>query len=475
MEKNEHVTNWALNNHATIQAHKAKPTPAAWSTGGMIFGESYASLATRLGGPYLPGSDYTKYTGGISLGNIYDAYQNQDWDMVIDDAIQTLTSLAGDFLNDNLFNTSNRDYLSNLKYGNQQLYNFTHEGHGYNHMLEDKGYLSFHYPEDAYRKLLTPIQTHKVNGLPTFRLPFFENPKISESRAANYASHDIVNRNEPYRLWTSAKPLTLDLTFSITLPHLLEFGKTHLKSTWVDIMKQDGFRDQLIEILQEKVATTKNLPVGVSAGDFNEEIKDSYDWAKDRYGITAKILEGMEFGEYQSDATARTGLHQNRKHLTVYVMYLLNLVRSSVIGSTNIHNTATYRDEQQVNSDAKTAHDNQYGQYEKDNNVSINPDNPPYVQPFNVYDAPNEVLEFTDTPEYLPPPVVFLTYGALYNNDPFIITKYSMTFDGKEGYDELSLIPRHIKIKLTLESFDRFSNTDNNRGMSKLFMSPYAK
>ena len=36
MEKNEHVSAWALSNHATIQAHKAKPTPAAWSTGGML-------------------------------------------------------------------------------------------------------------------------------------------------------------------------------------------------------------------------------------------------------------------------------------------------------------------------------------------------------------------------------------------------------------------------------------------------------
>ena len=105
--------------------------------------------------------------------------------------------------------------------------------------------------------------------------------------------------------------------------------------------------------------------------------------------------------------------------------------------------------------------------------MSINPDNPPELS-FSIYDTPNEVLEFTDTPEYLPPPVVFLTYGALYNNDPFIITKYSMDFDGKEGYDELSLIPRHIKIKLTLESFSRY-RSDNLRGMSQLFKSPYAK
>ena len=468
MEKNEHVSVWALNNHAAIQAHKAKPTPAAWSTGGMIFGESYASLATRLGGPYLPGSDYTKYTGGISLGNIYDAYQNQDWDMVIDDAIQTLTSLAGDFLNDNLFNTSNRDYLSNLKYGNQQLYNFTHDGHGYNHMLEHKGYLSFHYPEDAYRKLLTPIQSHKVGDLDTFRLPFFENPKISESRVANYASHSIVNRNEPYRLWTSAKPLTLNLTFSITLPHLVEFAMDQLRETMIKIMREDGFKVKLIEILREKVAETANLPEGTDVSGFNDEIADAIDWTVDRYGMTAKILEGMTF--------EGTELSDTRRMLVLYVMYLVNLVRSSVIGSTNINNTAAYRDESQSNSNAQTEQDNaaqRAADYETANNVSINPDNPPELS-FSIYDTPNEVLEFTDTPEYLPPPVVFLTYGALYNNDPFIITKYSMDFDGKEGYDELSLIPRHIKIKLTLESFSRY-RSDNLRGMSQLFKSPYAK
>ena len=57
----------------------------------------------------------------------------------------------------------------------------------------------------------------------------------------------------------------------------------------------------------------------------------------------------------------------------------------------------------------------------------------------------------------------------MYNNSPFIATNYSITFDGKSGYEELSLLPRVIKIKLTLESFNQFENSDKIFGIPKLF------
>jgi len=60
----------------------------------------------------------------------------------------------------------------------------------------------------------------------------------------------------------------------------------------------------------------------------------------------------------------------------------------------------------------------------------------------------------------------------MYNNSPFVATNYSITFDGKSGYEELSLLPRVIQIKLTLESFNQFENSDKIFGVPKLFKAP---
>ena len=57
----------------------------------------------------------------------------------------------------------------------------------------------------------------------------------------------------------------------------------------------------------------------------------------------------------------------------------------------------------------------------------------------------------------------------MYNNSPFIATNYSITFDGKSGYEELSLLPRVIQIKLSLESYNQFEDSDKVVGIPKLF------
>ena len=107
-------------------------------------------------------------------------------------------------------------------------------------------------------------------------------------------------------------------------------------------------------------------------------------------------------------------------------MYLINLIRASVIGSSN----------SALESESSNSSENAAA---------------PFVQ------------------TYLPAPVIFLTYGGIYENSPFIATNYSITFDGKSGYEELSLLPRVIQVKLTLESYNQFKDSDKIFGIPKLF------
>ena len=54
---------------------------------------------------------------------------------------------------------------------------------------------------------------------------------------------------------------------------------------------------------------------------------------------------------------------------------------------------------------------------------------------------------------FLGPPIVRLTFGSLYRNVPCICKNYSFGIDQSMGYDNDSLIPRSVSIKLELEEY----------------------
>ena len=293
------------------------------------------------------------------------------------------------------------------------------EGYRYNHKLENKGHLSFTYDSGAFgQDVLTPLTTESSPNTLTyggeefkiFRLPFFENPKISESRNAVYASHDIVNRNEPYRLWVGAKAKKVNVSFNITGPHLVTFAKTLMSDQVKGALMSQGFKDYLRDLIKEQ-NDMELMPQ--DEGTFRGGVSGLGSYGT--YRTTLNTLEARE-GEGSIGDQASP-----RRHLVIYTMYLLNLIRSSVIGSTNTSSP-----------DGGTA-------YQK---------------------------------SYIPAPIIFLTHGVMYDKEPFIATNYSINFDGKHGYEELSMLPRVISIKLTLESYNQFEKSDTTRGLSRLFTPP---
>ena len=51
-------------------------------------------------------------------------------------------------------------------------------------------------------------------------IPFYENPKITESQKANYSDYDVVGRAGTLYAYTGAKSRTLKVEMTFTLPHL---------------------------------------------------------------------------------------------------------------------------------------------------------------------------------------------------------------------------------------------------------------
>ena len=56
----------------------------------------------------------------------------------------------------------------------------------------------------------------------TVELPFFENVSIKESKKARYQKYSLISRSSNLYSYLGADSRMLDITFNITLPHLLE-------------------------------------------------------------------------------------------------------------------------------------------------------------------------------------------------------------------------------------------------------------
>ena len=71
-------------------------------------------------------------------------------------------------------------------------------------------------------------------------LPFYENPTITESRKANYASTDIFLRNEPVRLFTGAHARQFRVDIHYTLIHMASMVPTaHILKMFSDDQRLD--------------------------------------------------------------------------------------------------------------------------------------------------------------------------------------------------------------------------------------------
>tara|TARA_R100000458_G_scaffold59765_1_gene71632 strand:- start:1714 stop:2988 length:1275 start_codon:yes stop_codon:yes gene_type:complete len=412
------VTAWTRANGDAIAKHRSQELPrrAGGPFGRSIFG--FASQTLGLNPPSI--------LGRLSPTDLFDtrALLDAGKDYALSKLGSALTgALAG----------GAREWLESQNHSN--LYGAI-TGYRYNHEIENRGYLSFRFPSESYIGVLTPDDSVSIGGesFETFTLPFFENPRITESRSAEYATHKIVNRNEPYRLWTGAKPTKVNLDFNITLPHLLTFAHSHIQRANKEVLASNNFKEFLLGLIREKfdgggeaesLNVMEQFPPGAPLSQsqlsvFNSVAGGSGDYRQDRYEPTAKLFENIAQSLSVSNEV-------NRAQLIVYTTYLLNLIRSSVLGSSN-------------NSSEKKTTTGKDG---------------------------NEIEAIVR--RYLPAPVIFLTFGASYNNSPFIATNYSITFDGKSGYEELGLLPRVIQIKLTLESFNQFENSDRVFGIPKIF------
>lgn len=221
-----------------------------------------------------------------------------------------------------------------------------------------------------------------------YNLPFFENPTISESQEANYASYGPIGRAGNLYSYTGSNSRRFSVGFNLTLPHITSVIK--------DINQvPNGFNQKIQGLKNEMlggflgVATDPSVSllgsINASRKDFVKDFDDFYEEVLDeasealfslRKSQSPVLDSGEEIGKFRQKVISR-------------VAQMLGVIRSSTLNH---------------------AKDPRYG-----------------------------------------PPIVRLNFGIAYQDVPCITKSYSIEAVPDGGYDQRTLMPRIVRVKLQLE------------------------
>ena len=283
--------------------------------------------------------------------------------------------------------------------------------------LPERTYLMFYFPKAQQDFFVV-------------RMPFFENPKISEKKKANYQKYNVIGRSSNLYTYTGSNSRQFNVEFNMTLPHILSEYPNINRDKFIGEAKYDSgevakakffTKADKTPIEQSKIYTSKFFKI--------EDLKDSArqvllsDWGRQGITNSEKNYLATTYGLSQSDFnyesavafsqnTSETGLQtvtsietaiaqaataslseaeSDKLQMIDLIIYWVNIVRSSVINNAN-----------------------------------------------------NPILG---------PPVVRISHGVMYQDVPCICTDYKIDFDEKAGYDIQTLLPRKLRISMNLEEF----------------------
>lgn len=287
------------------------------------------------------------------------------------------------------------DALINLEEADKRL----------NSVLEERSYLDFTYPNSQIGKR---------------RVAFFENPTITEDRSSRYASQNIVARNEPVRLFVGGDVRKVKLSFTYTIPHIEYFFKMateeYLHGFGVKRFsyKPSGpspdidnrafskgnrvFWTRFTKDKLDKFFGSSFDVVSDSLYQISNEDRYSgprvYDPAtrEPKNSITEPSLRKHLGPILQALSIQPTSLGTDLMLAVYYTQFVIDTLRASVIGDT----------------------------------TDIGPAGPPIVR---------------------------FRHGTVFNEAPFIVKNFSITYPSDKGYEFRTLLPRQVKFSLNLEEF----------------------
>jgi len=289
-----------------------------------------------------------------------------------------------------------------------------------------------HLPERTKLMFYFPMPT-AGDSYYTVEMPFFENVSIKESKKARYQKYSLISRSSNLYSYLGADSRVLNLTFNISLPHLLEEHPGINLDKYVSYM-QDKDNVELEKQKFKEPYKQQSTPEGMAfrlGTDYTQKL--AADSAKQVINSLTASGTGVTLEE-----KARLAARYNLQGLIgqdISNQYLENQVKTNPQGG--VFNLIGA----QANLFQATAG------YQQDQQVK-----------FRIIDLiiywtniiRSSVVNYSKNPIY-GPPIIRLNHGILYQNIPCICTNYSIDYNEAAGYDIDTLLPRQLKVNLKLE------------------------
>jgi hypothetical protein len=230
-------------------------------------------------------------------------------------------------------------------------------------------------------------------------IPFFENPMITESRKANYASKKILLRNEPVRLYTGSEARKIKIDIHYSLIHMASMiGQQDLTEMFtINTGRWDIYSDTIAvtKYLQDTLGRDTGSTAGAeSDSDLTRKAYERGHSTEGPWGPNVwwknpqqQSAQGSNYWNFALMWVMRTTPQWVNHHKIM--QKVINNIRSAVIG--------------------------------------------------------------TQQMPVKGPPIVELKWGTMYNFTPCIVTDYKIQPIENAGYDTKSLTAQRLKVSLSLE------------------------
>lgn len=228
-------------------------------------------------------------------------------------------------------------------------------------------------------------------------IPFFENPQISESRKANYASKKILLRNEPVRLYTGSEARKIKIDIHYSLIHMASMIGQQDITDMFSVNDTTSYDDATA--IAAYLGDTLKRDTGATSVPGNDPalVREAYDrghtsegpWGPNRWWKDPQQnhSEGSNYWNFALMWVMRNTPKWVNHHKIM--QKVINNIRSAVIG--------------------------------------------------------------TQQMPVKGPPIVELKWGTMYNFTPCIVTDYKIQPVENAGYDTKSLTAQRLKVSLSLE------------------------
>jgi hypothetical protein len=288
-------------------------------------------------------------------------------------------------------------------------------------LLHERSHLALEFPQSNNRIIRTFI-------------PMLQNAQVSERGTANLNNYNLVGRAGQLFSYAGAQSRKINLTFNISLLHVMEMDSTEGIS--------DKFKQQFKLFFTEREDAKQlfDMRDEQSAGFKSVEEPDNFVSQGQSFSLfpaegTGSVLQSPD--DFLGDSDQKIN-GKGRDYASVHRNYYRKLIGELTGSPLDNQESESFLGPLLSNFDISLA-----SQGYKNVNDSID----------LVYCWVNlirgTILNNSSNTLY-GPPIVRLTHGPMYNNVPCLVENYSIRIAEEAGYDVQTFTPRQIEVTLSL-------------------------